>query len=662
MGIPVIQLSNVQDIQVRFTAFDSPVWRARLWVNPYIKHLPFMADTDKNYNKYAITVNDIIIDFEKYLKVDDYESLRSIDNTWMLDVNDNSCLLIHFKQHNPPSRFLSLKSGVALGFSYGNPVKSGEMKTYPLILDIPAVEDTADNFMYKRMEFSSGNVVIDNSSGILDDLVELFGNDLTLLSYTAEQRMEVIRQYFIESYTIGLNEVKLSVKDKRSRLTFKAPNTFYTKEEFPHIEDGLINKVIQDAYGYCRGVAGTCVNRNQIYEDYNAEPKKFNDWFRFKFARKITSIENVMVNMSDIWTEVFPGLGVFSSDTSEQGTDNSYKTTNLNPIRILTADAYGNYTIPMPVVKFGGDNVTTADANNLPDNNGIIEIWWSQAMKDNPGHLERRNGNPNKVKMTGVFVDLHSPGDIVKDLIIHYGKILYEISYFNLEEWEKEMAGGKNIGICLDSSQDIYSWVEKIQNGSMLGFQLLIYRNLFSARVDNPNREETFNIHWSEILNRNEIEPELNGDNYATFSTINYNKEYTDNEYLTVIDQSYRLAVLNIYKYEKEYTNDCYLVNEEDVKRKGRIILENFMQVRPIFKNIKLDGLRWEEIQLFSTGWIDFSIELPRQMKIIQKYMKKRNFMGKLRVKVIGCRRDLKQDKIYIDVIQCDKLEALDED
>jgi hypothetical protein len=316
----------------------------------------------------------------------------------------------------------------------------------------------------------------------------------------------------------------------------------------------------------------------------------------------------------------------------------------------------------MPVVKFGGDNITTADANNLPDNNGIIEIWWSQALKDNPGHLERRNGNPNKVKMTGVFVDLHTPGDIVKDLIIYYGKILYEISYFNLEEWEKEMAGGKDIGICLDSSQDIYSWVEKIQNGSMLGFQLLIYRNLFSARVDNPNREETFNIHWSEILNRNEIEPELNGDNYATFSTINYNKEYTDNEYLTVIDQSYRLAVLNVYKYEKEYTNDCYLVNEEDVKRKGRIILENFMQVRPIFKNIKLDGLRWEEIQLFSTGWIDFSIELPRQMKIIQKYMKKRNFMGKLRVKIIGCRRDLKQDKIYIDVIQCDKLEALNED
>jgi hypothetical protein len=657
--MPVIQLSNVQDISVIFTAYDSPVWRARLWVNPYEKNLPFMAEADANYNKYAVALNNIIIDFIQYLKVDDYSVLRSKDNTWMLDPSDSSRLLIHFNGHNPPSCFMSVKNGVALGFSYGKPVKLGNMKTYPLILDIPPVEDTADNLTYKKMEFASGSVSIDNSTGILDELIELFGNDLNLLSYTGG-KLEIIRQYYVESYTIGLNSVKLSVKDKRSRLTLKAPDTFYTKEEFPHIEDSLINKVIQDAYGKCRGVAGTCVNRNQIFEDYNADPIEFNNWFRFKFARKITSIEKVYVNMSDTWTEVFPGLGVFSEETRDKYSPEKYEYINPNPIRILTKDAYGNYTVPMPVA-IGGDNITEADPYNLPDNNGIIEIWWNQALKDNPGHLERRNGNANKVKMTGVFVDLNTPGDIVKDLIIYYGKVLYEVSYFNQEEWEKEMAGGKEIGICLDSADDIFAWIEKIQNGSMLGFQLLINRNLFSARLDNPNREETFNIRWTEILNRNEIEPELNGDNYATYTEINYNKEYSDNEYLTIIDQSYRLAVLDVYKYEKEYKNDSYLINEEDVKKKGRIILENFTEVRPVFRNIELDGFRWDRIQLFSTGFIDFSVELPRQMRIIQKYMKKRNFMGKLRVKVIGCRRDLKLEKTYIDVIQCDRLEAFDE-
>jgi len=629
-----------------FTAIETPIWRARLWVDPYVKYLDFMTESS-TYNKYAISIDNVVIDFISYLEVRTMIELRGADRTWMIDPNDSSILYVHFAQHNPPFRFLSFKSGLLLGFSYGDPIRLGEIKTYPTLIDIPVVEDSADNLTYKKMAFSSGDVSVDNSTGMLDDLIELFGNDLTLLSVDSTQQVEIIRQYFIERYTIGLDTVKFTCQDKRSRLTFKAPNTFYTKEKYPHIEENIVDKVIQDAYGFCRGIKGTCVNQNEIYSDPVA--LTFNNWFRFKFSRKITSIREVWVEMSDVWTQVFPGLGV----PGNSGSGNTgWASTNPNPIKILTRNAQtGLFTVQT--------NVTTSNMNNLPDNDGHIDIWWSQALRDNPGFLERRNGKPNRVKMTGVFVNFNNPGDIIKDMMTYYGDLPYDASYFDMNEWQREMAGGKQIGICLDKSDDIYSWIEKIQNGAMLGFQLLVYRNLFSARLDNPNREETFNIHWSEILNRATIEPEFNGDDYATFTTINYNKDYTEDEYLTIVDQSQRLAILDVYKYEKEYENDSYLINESDVQRKGRIVLENFMDVRPMFRNIELNGFRWNEIQLFSTGFIDFSIETPRQMKIIQKHMKKRNFMGKLRVKVLGCRRDLKLQKTWIDVIQCDRLGAL---
>jgi len=127
-----------------------------------------------------------------------------------------------------------------------------------------------------------------------------------------------------------------------------------------------------------------------------------------------------------------------------------------------------------------------------------------------------------------------------------------------------------------------------------------------------------------------------------------------------VIDKSQRLNILDVYKFEKEYSNDSFLVNEEDVVRKGKIILENFMQVRPVIRNIELEGLRRDEIKLFSTGYVDFSTELPRQMKTVQKYMKRRDSMGRMRVKVLACKRDLKLERTFIDVIQCDRLEALE--
>jgi len=653
LNIPVVELSNVKNISVIFTAWDSPIWRARLWVNPYKQNLPFMTESDLNYNKYAIQLESVVIDFIQYLEVPSYDVLRITDKSWMLDPLDHSILYIHFENSNPPFSFLSFKHGLLVGFSYGKPLVFGELKTYPLLNDFPTVEDSADNFTYQKMKFASGTISIDNSSGMLDELIELFGNDINLLNYNLESKqLEVIRQFFINSYTIGLNDVKLNVKDSRSRLTYKAPNTFYDKTILPWLNKDLDNTIIQDAYGYCKGVKGTCLNRLQVYNTDVGPSSGFNNWFTFKFARHITSIEEVWIKKSDIWTQVFPGLGVPGNTDNSTGT--VYQSVNPYPIQLIYKDILGNdLTV----------NVTNLNKDSLgelyPTNDGRIKIWWSQALKDNPGYLERRNGDADTCKMTGVFVDLHTAGDIIKDMMVYYGELPYDASYFNLQDWESEMAGGKEIGICLDKEDNIYNWIEKIQNGSMLGFQLLIYKNLFSARVDNPNRKESFNIRYNEILNRDKLEPELNGDNYATYTTINYAYEYTDEVWQTVIDKSQRLGILDVYKYEKEYTNDTYLVNKADVEQKGNIILESFMQVRPVIRGIELNGLHWDDIKLFSTGWIDFNVYLPRNMKVIQKYMKERNSLGKMRVKVLGIKRDLKLDKITIDIIQSDVLESL---
>jgi len=644
---PIVLLSNVTNIQVLFTAVDSPIWRARLWIT-YEKNLSFMAKTDPYYNKYVVTIQNIMIDFIEYLRVDNYNALRLLPASWMLDPNDNAKIFIHFKNHNPPFRFISFKSGLLVGFSYKESVMLGSLKTFPLLLDIPDIEEQSDIFAYQRMSFSTGNIVIDNSSGFFDNLFELFGNDINLMVLTEENKLQIIKQYYIEKYNIGLRRITFSIKDKRAKLEFKVPNTFYNRTEYPFIEEKLIDKVQQDAYGYCVGVKGTCVNRHQVYKSPTYTPNSgFNDYFQFKFARNIKSIEKVYVKKSGVWIEVFPGLGIEGNTDTSNGADYVYKKKNPNPIQVVIKDEFGN------------DNLIDITDKDFNKNDGRIAIWWSQALKDNPGHLQRRNGNAEEVKMTGVFVDLHTPGDIVKDLMTHYGDTPYEDYYFNMQEWEKEMKNMKPIGICFDESKSIYEWIELIQNGSMLGFQLMVYKNLFSARVDNPNRDESFNIKWSEIINRDSLEPEISGEYYASFTTINYLKDYTENESLTIVDTSQQLTVLDVYKYEKEYINNSFLINENDVIQKGKILLENFTQIRPLIRNIELEDTKWDNIQLFSTGWIDFSMDLPRQMKAIQIYMKRRKFFDRIRVKVIKIKKNLKQNKIFIDVIQCDPLESL---
>ena len=656
---PVVQFTYTRDIQTFFTANETPIWRTRLWIYEYIKTLPFMAEYDEEFNKIAIFVTTLIIDFVELKKVDSTDALRRDDRRWMLNPTDRSELLIHFEGHKPPLSFFVFRTGLALGFTYQYSELLGKIKTWPFLLDIPLIEDQTDLLRYQRMAFSSGKITIDNSSGMLDEyFLHLYGNNVDLLTLDEKNKLEEIRQFFLESYSLGLSTATFNVKDKRARLSFNAPVETYTKEKYPYIDDNLIDKVEIDAYGYCRGVPGTCINRNNIY--VNEVSMTFNLYFDFKFARKITSVEEVWVKMSDKWTQVFPGLGIIDSDT--------YSQLNPHPIQLVYKNQNGSEQ---------SLEITNENKNTLGDydNNGIIRIWHTQAMKDNPGNLDRMNGDANEVKMNGVFVDLHTPGDIIKDLLTHYGDLPDDESWLNAQEWARETAGMKQIGICLNEKKSVFDWIELIQNGSMLGFQLVSYRDLFSARVDNSNRKESFNIKWNEILNKPAIEPEIGSENYASFSTINYLKDYADNETLTIVDKTFRNDILNAYRFEKEYQNDNFLSGyrnpaqsknerteqaKKDVEKKGKIVLENFTKIRPVIRNIELDGLRWDEIQLFSTGWIDFKMELPRQMKIIQKYMKPREFMQQLRVKVIKCRRNLRENKTFIDVIQCDRLRILE--
>jgi len=311
---PVAHIANVMPLQDIFTATITPAWRATLWLRPYERNLPFMAASDPQYNDRSRGLQSLIVDFVEYLEVDSLATLRANPMTWMMD---GAVLLVHFQWSHPPAGFVNFRNGVAWAFSRGRPVMLGTHKTYPLIISVPTVEDKSDHFTYARMRFASGKLKVDNSQGQFGDLLELFGNDVTLL-LADDTRAEAIRSFFIEKYDIGLTNVAFSVKDKRSRLTAKAPNTFYHEADYPHMDENLCESVAQDAYGYCIGVPGTWLNSRQVYNAPGFMPADgFNDRMRAKFARTITRIETVHVEMNGIWVEVFPGLGVRGQHDSQ---------------------------------------------------------------------------------------------------------------------------------------------------------------------------------------------------------------------------------------------------------------------------------------------------------------------------------------------------------
>lgn len=641
-------------IELPSVIHETAVWKYLLWIDTYEKKLPFMADQDTRYPRKNITLGSLFVDFVMYRRVSSLDDCFANAETFFINHNT---LYVHFTDYRPAWVFIRIDSGIMYGFTNQEPEIYRNIERLPDLLDVLEIEQRSDTLHYERMAFNSGNVRFNNSMGYFDGILDVFGNNFNIFFQNINNEMELIKQFFISSYSINSREANFNLKDRRERLSSNAPNTYFDKElpEYRWLEDRHDGEIIQDAYGVCVGVPATCINGLQVYNTEAGSSSGELQWHSFKVARSISKISRVQVRMrntegNDLWVEVFPGFGVRGNTValpdaarnprSNIDTNFAYQNRNPEPIEIVGTD--GTFT-----------TITTNNMNNLPANNGVIRIWSYQAMRFNPGMPNGRGGEPQKVKVDGEFNGMTNPGDIVKDMIIHYTGLPNDSEkFFNMQEWRNTFQRLPAIGIVLNRKQSIYDYIENIQNGSLLGWQLIIDKNRYSARLDNPNRGETFNLTTNQIMNIHDVEVEMDGENYATYTEIKWGQDVHDDLWEVVIDKSAWEDIMTIYKFDQSFENNSLLTNANDAAVKGRVILDNFREVRPIIRGIELLGEEYYKLQLFDIGRIDFTIELPERLKRLQPFLNDRYFIGSLRCKIIGHNINLETGIVTIDVRQ----------
>jgi hypothetical protein len=239
---------------------------------------------------------------------------------------------------------------------------------------------------------------------------------------------------------------------------------------------------------------------------------------------------------------------------------------------------------------------------------GIVGIYWESAHQG-----EKKDNATNDVRIDAIFSEVNSPRDIIKDIIDTYAGKPFIDQNFDMTEFNTELAPLPNIGICLDKQEDVYALIEKIQKGSILGFQFMGKYDVFTARLDNPNRPQRSDIgtiNSDDILNLDEIEVDFNADLYATYTDIMYSKrwytEKDESEYLHEVNKSLRQDILDIHRLEKAYEDESLLISQNDAALKGAIILEDFSQIRPVISGIKLFGLKWFDLRIYDIITVDF--------------------------------------------------------
>jgi hypothetical protein len=617
--ITVVGIERSRDIPIKFTPPDgsnTPLWKLKLWIDEYNPGLPFFSPTEKAYPMIRYEVNSVRIDQTEYLKTN-MQRCYQYDESWCYDPTDDSIIYVHFKDHWPPMMYYSRQFGVLYGYTNNGYKTLGNFQqAYELVQTLPTIERSADPLEYGKMKFRNGSVVLDNTDGDFDNVLNVFGYDLPIFvgekdkDYSTYKRLE---QYYISNYEVTAEKATFSGKDKRELISQKAPNTRFARTDppyrqdlyipglvYPFIAESLIDTIVPDAYGYCFRVEGVCLNEDQATTDR---------WRHFKFSRTINPDTLTSISASPVLSgktclddnfilEVEIGkrwvrLPRNATEYSDMGFQGTYDP-NTMWIAIGPVD-YNSYN---PVTG-QTTRVTWTEEGTI-----TIPVIWAHDQEGQTWATDVEGGI-NAVRLTAKFNPQTNPIDIILDLFEYYGDVEPLPERYDLDEMEYELRKLPHIGIALKEERSLYDIVASFQNGSLLGFQFLGKFDRYTARLDNPNRPTSFHISSIEIINFDKLKIDFGGTNYATWTDIEYAHGYQDDKGLHAINKDFQRSLLEIHRFDKQYGSLSCLADKITADLKALVLMRIFANQLVAIKGIELFGLEYFDLEIYETGFLD---------------------------------------------------------
>jgi hypothetical protein len=594
-----VKIGNARIVRTA-TCYMAGLWRF-LAYSDQAALLPFMQKS-AYISLYALYVEEVVINYIHYERVDSFAEL----SPGKFFQDKTICYFIILEML-PPWIFKGcVKITEAIGLTTGSAYRRDEVVYRGGLNYYPTIKETTDNIEAAKMKFNTGSITLDNTDGYYDDAYSFFGNSVQVF-IRDETGAYPLYEYYIKNITAQLAAVKLTLGDKRERLSQKIPQDKFTLEKYPYMQNiqnpekpelsqksNSLGKIIPDAYGYCENIPAICVDPYQIYEtdpEAGKEPPSLKTFRTFKVCRKITRLDNVMVKMTQ-------------------------------------PDGEGNNK------EVWTDQKALGHIRSIDYNNGEFTMDRTYCMPEFTGY---EVPEIYEVTVTGVFglpeADC-APAKIIADIMLIYGGVQFDDKHYNVAVYNSELSPLSRIGLYLDKEKDIFGVIEQIQNGSNYSFQFTTDFNVFSARRNDDRRAVSAVVKASDIAALSDVEYDTNTDEYATIVDVGYAQNYLDDTNDRIINKENREEIMMIYNVEKSYVTDSLLYEKSDAEQKTALLAKYFSTVHPVISGILLVGRKWFNLRCYDIVDIDLrraESDPKRETVVIKSFSETahtRNIMG----------------------------------
>ena len=256
-------------------------------------------------------------------------------------------LYIHF-DHDTFWRSSKYQYGYTYGIGQNQVITIDDIFYLPLVKSVPSLAKNQDLINYNQLNFISGDVVVDNTGGDLDFVLDEYpyGNDCYIsyidttpdvIDYSRSQTT-VLAKLYVEKYNASQREVVFSVQDPRKAADAQVPNVLFSKVGYPYIDDDLANTPIPIMFGTVYSAPAICTNGLLTAGSVS-----------YRLTLYTQSYGTVQVWYNDSWHTVTPTLentsGFTLSSTDARNSDGS-----VRKVRCLNALGYSQ-TKPTSIIR-----------------------------------------------------------------------------------------------------------------------------------------------------------------------------------------------------------------------------------------------------------------------------------------------------------------------
>jgi hypothetical protein len=272
----------------------------------YATFLSTLGFTDDS-TQVRLNIKQITRDYlNKYILMTSVATCQAQEGSFYFD-HANQIIYIHMEHDYSPYSCV-LEYGYAFGLSKGELVYINDYEYLPLIDSIPSIEQSADILNSGEITLVSGSMVCNNEAvpnaetvkpeGPLDFLIDesVYGNDLFIYNYDLDSEvLTPLSSLYVEDYSFTLKQLSFDLQDKRKKQNIKVPVATFTEDDYPDVEDSIIDSIIPIIYGPVNEAKAICTNGTTTSGVVN-----------FRIALELTSLGFVYVKIDDVWTRVNP--------------------------------------------------------------------------------------------------------------------------------------------------------------------------------------------------------------------------------------------------------------------------------------------------------------------------------------------------------------------